>query len=133
MKIPWLGVQVDFERLTSVCYTVIRHLGTFEPNIVRNSLLAYLAFEAIASQGRRVAMCGEGADELFWGYADFGKLETDIARENLSKDLFKDLFRTQLLRVDRMSMAWGVEARVPFMDGGNHGLKRCYHPRVRAI
>ncbi|MGB9122734.1 MAG: asparagine synthase-related protein, partial [Candidatus Angelobacter sp.] len=92
---------------------VVYHTESFEPNIVRNSLISYLLFKRIRNDDYRVALCGEGADELFFGYADF---EHSRESRQLMGDLLDDLHRTQLLRVDRTSMAFNLETRVPFLD-----------------
>ena len=67
----------------------------------------------IAADGFRVAFCGEGADELFWGYADFANAADP---EDLSTRLMTDLHRPNFKRVDRIGMAHTVEVRVPLLD-----------------
>ena len=41
---------------------------SFEPEVIRGSLCTYLLSQRIHRDGYRVALCGEGADELFAGY-----------------------------------------------------------------
>jgi asparagine synthase (glutamine-hydrolysing) len=110
-------VLLDTNDLIAGMSSAVRFTETFEPNVVRNSALAYHIFKRLAADGIRVALCGEGADELFWGYADFATLEgQEAAQTELMESLLRDLHKTQLCRVDRMSMAHSVEARVPFLD-----------------
>lgn len=106
-------VTIDESLLTPIIAEVVYHTESFEPNIVRNSLISYLLFKRIREDDYRVALCGEGADELFFGYADF---RDESNQEELMRDLLDDLHRTQLLRVDRTSMAFNLETRVPFLD-----------------
>jgi len=113
LDIPLREVEVNYDDLFNVLADVIYHVETFEPNIVRNSAIQYYIMRQLAADGFRVAFCGEGADELFWGYADFASSEDPQA---LSERLLKDLHRTQLLRVDRMGMAHTIEVRVPLLD-----------------
>lgn len=106
-------VQITYDDLFNVLSDVIYHAETFEPNVIRNSAIQYHVIQKIAADGFRVAYCGEGADELFWGYADFADAADP---DTLGRDLLRDLYRTQLLRVDRIGMAHTVEVRVPFLD-----------------
>ena len=64
----------------------------------------------------KVVLTGEGADELFAGY-EYLREFTD------PDDLHAELVRTveslhnlNLQRCDRVTMAHGLEARVPFLD-----------------
>ena len=41
---------------------------SFEPNLVRGAVCSLAVAESIHKDGIRVALCGEGADELFCGY-----------------------------------------------------------------
>ena len=101
----------------------VEAVETFEPNQVRSGTLTYLLSEAIARDGYKVALCGEGADELFCGYPELqatgpeqtpGETEAIIwSRRNHWLDY---LHRTQLQRVDRCSMRHALEVRVPFLD-----------------
>jgi asparagine synthase (glutamine-hydrolysing) len=113
LRIPLREVQIAYDDLFNVLGDVIYHVETFEPNVVRNSAIQYHVIQKIAADGFRVAFCGEGADELFWGYADFAEIADP---EKFSSLLLEDLYRTQLLRVDRIGMAHTVEVRVPFLD-----------------
>ena len=59
-------------------------------------------------------MSGEGADELFGGYLYFHKAPNakEFHEETVRK--VKDLHKFDCLRANKSTMAWGVEARVPF-------------------
>lgn len=96
---------------------------TFEPNQVRGGCLTYLLSKAISEAGYRVALCGEGADELFCGYPELQITDTALSQEAVdsqiraSRDHWLDyLHRTQLQRVDRCAMRHQLEVRVPFLD-----------------
>jgi asparagine synthase (glutamine-hydrolysing) len=64
----------------------------------------------------KVVLTGEGADELFAGYeymreyTDAGELHEELVRS------VEGLHNLNLQRCDRVTMAHGLEARVPFLD-----------------
>jgi asparagine synthase (glutamine-hydrolysing) len=91
---------------------------SFEPSLVRGALGSLAVSERISRDGIWVALCGEGADELFCGYAPlehaFG--EDEEAGRILRDDCLGLMNRISLQRVDRCSMRHGLETRVPFLD-----------------
>jgi len=109
-------VLVTEEELLGSVQDAIRITETFEPNVVRGALLSLKLSQRAAELGLRVVLCGEGSDELFAGYGDFLGMASDVQFEALRRRLFDDLYRTQLLRIDRTGMHYGVEVREPFMD-----------------
>ena len=93
---------------------VIYHLESFDAPLVRSALANYLVFE-MASDYVKVVLTGEGSDELFAGYEAL----RDLAGARLERELRRllgSLHHTNLQRADRMGLAHGVEARVPFLD-----------------
>lgn len=93
---------------------IIYHLESFDCSLVRNAIPNYFLAK-LASQHVKVSLSGEGADELFAGY-EYLKA---IAPEALDEELLNitlALHNTNLQRCDRMSMAHGLEVRVPFLD-----------------
>lgn len=94
---------------------VIYHLESFEPSLVRSAIPSYFV-SMLAAEHVKVILSGEGADELFAGYAYMGnmpdeqKLKYELAR------VLDSLHNINLQRMDRMSMAQSLEGRVPFLD-----------------
>jgi asparagine synthase (glutamine-hydrolysing) len=86
---------------------------TFEPNVIRNSVISYHISEA--ARDFRVILCGEGADELFYGYPEFAHTRKNELQA-LGLRFLSDLHRTQCQRVDRTSMQFTEEVRIPFLD-----------------
>jgi asparagine synthase (glutamine-hydrolysing) len=89
---------------------------SFEPNLINTVGLSYYVAKLAHERGIKIALVGEGADEIFAGYSEFAEISN---YDDLQKSLLgyiRLLYRTQLQRVDRGSMACGVEARVPFLD-----------------
>lgn len=98
--------------------TVAAVAEAFEPAIVRPALYGYLISRRIHQDGYRVALCGEGADELFAGY---GPLEHVFAQSNalgrnVQEQCLSMMHRANLQRVDRCSMRFELEIREPFLD-----------------
>lgn len=91
---------------------------SFEPNLIRGALCSLAVGERMRQDGFRVALCGEGADELFCGYPLLGlALHEDRTEGEAIRDECLDLMhRVSLQRVDRCAMRHQVEARVPFLD-----------------
>jgi len=92
---------------------IIACTESFEPNVVRQSTVCWVLADAAAERGLKVALCGEGADELFGGYPEF--LRSDSVVLDVRQKFLSDLHRTQLQRVDRINMAKTIEVRVPFL------------------
>lgn len=94
---------------------VIYHLESFDPALVRSAIPNYFLSE-LASQYVKVILTGEGADEIYAGYdylhsyTDPQKLQTEMIA------ITRSLHNTNLQRADRIAMAFGLEARVPFLD-----------------
>lgn len=113
--IPFSPYQADTFALMG---DVVETVESFEPSVVRGSLCSYLVSRQIHADGYRVALCGEGADELFAGYPvleyvfSLGNAEARRVRtQNISL-----MHKSVLQRVDRCSMRFALEAREPFLD-----------------
>jgi asparagine synthase (glutamine-hydrolysing) len=113
-----LGIKIvvsDVDRvdLMQSIRTHIYASEQFEPVDITDALTINSAFSRMKEDGIRIALSGDGSDELFAGY-DFFQGASD--RRALQLHKVKNLYRTDLQRVDRMSMFNTVECRVPFLD-----------------
>lgn len=104
------------EELAKNIPEIVRLTESFEPNMIRQSAVSYHIAKAAAEEGFKIILCGEGADEIFGGYPEFTSLCSVKEIENRIRQFVDDLHRTQLQRVDRTSMAFTTEVRVPFLD-----------------
>ena len=93
---------------------VIYYLESFDCALVRSAIPNFF-LARLARQHVKVALSGEGADELFAGYSYLKHIERDALQEEL-RHITGALHNTNLQRCDRMSMAHGLEVRVPFLD-----------------
>ena len=94
---------------------VVRAIEHFDPSLVRSAVPNFLLAEMTA-QHVKVVLTGEGADELFAGYAYLRGFDTaDSLQAELMRTV-QGLHNLNLQRCDRVTMAHGLEARVPFLD-----------------
>ncbi len=95
---------------------VIRHVETYDVTTIRASTPMYLMARQIKAMGIKMVLSGEGADEIFGGYLYF-HLAPD-AREFHEETVRKvlALSKYDCSRANKSMMAWGIEARVPFLD-----------------
>lgn len=95
---------------------VIYHLESADVDLVRSAIPTHFA-TTLAQQHVKAVLTGEGADELFAGYS-YHHAYADAPRE-LADELTRSLtamHNINLQRVDRITMAQGLEARTPFLD-----------------
>lgn len=116
LGVPHVVAEFDYAGLPAAYSSLVFWAETFEPNVIRTALATDVACKAASDLGFRVALSGEGSDELFAGYADFSAVSqpSEIAKQCAS--LFSDLHRTQLQRWDRFAMRHTVEVRFPFLE-----------------
>ncbi|HRN53318.1 MAG TPA: asparagine synthase B [Gemmatimonadaceae bacterium] len=95
---------------------VIRHIETYDVTTIRASTPMFQLARRIRSMGIKMVLSGEGADELFGGYLYFHKAPSaeEFHAETLRK--LDALHLYDCLRANKAMAAFGVEARVPFLD-----------------
>jgi asparagine synthase (glutamine-hydrolysing) len=105
-------VQEGLDALSDVIY----HLETFDITTIRASTPMYLMMRKIRAMGIKMVLSGEGADEIFGGYLYFHKAPDgpELHAETVRK--LQKLHLYDCARANKSSAAWGVEARVPFLD-----------------
>lgn len=95
---------------------VIYHIETYDVTTIRASTPMYLMARFIKAMGIKMVLSGEGSDELFGGYLYFHKAPNakEFHEETVRK--LSQLHMYDCLRANKSMAAWGVEARVPFLD-----------------
>ncbi|KAF5751358.1 putative asparagine synthetase [Tripterygium wilfordii] len=95
---------------------VIYHIETYDVTTIRASTPMFLISRKIKSLGVKMVISGEGSDEIFGGYLYFHKApnKEEFHRETCHK--IKALHQYDCLRANKSTSAWGLEARVPFLD-----------------
>lgn len=94
---------------------VIYHLESYDAALVRSAVPCYFVSE-LAAEEVKVVLTGEGADELFAGYSYMRRIADPAELHRECVRLLGGLHAMNLQRVDRMTMAHGLEGRVPFLD-----------------
>ncbi len=95
---------------------VIRHIESYDVTTVRASTPMYLMARRIKAMGIKMVLSGEGADEIFGGYLYFHKAPDDRSFHEETVRKLSRLHWYDCLRANKSMAAWGVEARVPFLD-----------------
>ena len=120
-------VQEGLDALSDVVY----HLETFDLTTLRASTPMYLLMRKIRAMGIKMVLSGEGADEVFGGYLYFHKAPdcAELHAETVRK--LQKLHLYDCARANKASAAWGVEARVPFLDRDFLDLAMSLDPAVK--
>jgi len=103
------------EEALEVLPEVVRVIESFDPSLVRSAVPNYILAE-FASRYVKVVLTGEGADEIFAGYEYLRDFETEAKLHAELMRIIEGLHNLNLQRGDRVTMAHGLEARVPFLE-----------------
>jgi asparagine synthase (glutamine-hydrolysing) len=120
--IPQVVSYLDRSELIDIIPEIVYGAEFFEAIDVMDTCVGYFAFKVAKEHDFKLALCGEGSDEVMAGY-DLFKTHPDPV--DLVQYRVHNLHRTDLQRVDRSSMMNSVETRVPFMD--RHLLEFSYN------
>ncbi|MCE2570346.1 asparagine synthase B [Motilimonas eburnea] len=122
-------VQNGIDALREVIY----HLETYDVTTIRASTPMYLMARKIKAMGIKMVLSGEGADEIFGGYLYFHKApNSQEFHEELNRKLDK-LHMFDCLRANKSMAAWGIEARVPFLDKEFMDVAMRTNPELKMI
>jgi asparagine synthase (glutamine-hydrolysing) len=95
---------------------VIWHIESYDVTTVRASTPMYLMARKIRATGVKMVLSGEGSDEIFGGYLYFHKAPSARAFHEETVRKLQQLHLYDCLRANKSMAAWGIEARVPFLD-----------------
>ncbi|KAH0565939.1 asparagine synthetase [Trichoglossum hirsutum] len=105
-------IEDGLNALTDVIY----HLETYDVTTIRASTPMFLLSRKIKAMGVKMVLSGEGSDEIFGGYLYFHAAPDRKAFHQETVRRVKNLHLADCLRANKSTSAWGVEARVPFLD-----------------
>jgi asparagine synthase (glutamine-hydrolysing) len=95
---------------------VVHHLETYDVTTIRAATPMYLMARRIRAMGIKMVLSGEGSDELFGGYLYFHRAPDARSFHDETVRKLDRLHLYDCLRANKAMAAWGVEARVPFLD-----------------
>ena len=121
---------LDADQLIDAVPGVVARLAAFDPGLVRSAVANDILADMTARHVK-VVLTGEGADECFAGYAHLACLEP-AALHDAQCHMIDDLHRLNLQRADHLTMAHGLEARVPFLDSDVIAYALSLPPQWRA-
>jgi asparagine synthase (glutamine-hydrolysing) len=110
------GFTYTLDQGLDALHDVIAHLETFDVTTIRAATPMFLMARRIKAMGVKMVLSGEGADEMFGGYLYFHKAPDEPAFHGETVRKLAQLHKFDCLRANKSMAAWGVEARVPFLD-----------------
>ncbi len=122
-------LQEGIDALSEVIY----HIETYDVTTIRASTPMFLLARRIKAMGIKMVLSGEGADELFGGYLYFHKAPDPQAFHEETVRKLAKLHQFDCLRANKAMAAWGVEARVPFLDADFIDAAMQMNPQVKMI
>jgi asparagine synthase (glutamine-hydrolysing) len=106
---------IEPSEVVEVLPEVLHHLESYDRDLVRSAVPTYFVAR-LAAQDMKVVLTGEGADELFAGYSYYADYDDPALLQRELRRSLMAMHNVNLQRVDRMTMAHSLEARVPFLD-----------------
>jgi asparagine synthase (glutamine-hydrolysing) len=83
LDLPWVGLVIEDEDIMRAIAPLSRLISTRNPLTISFEMPLYFVAK---SAGERLMMSGQGADEIFGGYARYLNMSPDELEENMEKD-----------------------------------------------
>lgn len=116
LNLPLEICEVTEDMIRQVLPQVVSAIGDDNLMKVGVGLTTYFATKMVARDGIRVAISGQGADEIFAGYKRYLKSFLDDTLNAELREDISNMYHVNLERDDACSMLNGVELRLPFLD-----------------
>lgn len=125
------GYEYTIQEGLDALEEVIYHLETYDVTTIRASTPMFLLARKIRAMGIKMVLSGEGADEIFGGYLYFHKAPDASSFHEETVRKLSRLHHYDCLRANKAMAAWGVEARVPFLDNDFLDTAMQLNPQVK--
>ena len=102
--------MASVEEIITAIDETIKILQVFNDIEIRNSVVMYLALNAIKKEGHTAIITGDGADELFAGYNFFLKMSETELEESL-----KRLWEIMHFPTQKIAKSLGINVESPFL------------------
>jgi asparagine synthase (glutamine-hydrolysing) len=127
------GFEFTLQEGLDVLDEVVYHLETYDVTTIRAATPMFLMARKIRAMGIKMVLSGEGADEIFGGYLYFHKAPDARSFHEETVRKLERLHWYDCLRANKAMAAWGVEARVPFLDRDFLDVAMSINPRDKMI
>ena len=108
--------EVNENMIRDALPSVVKAIGDDNLMKVGVGLTTYFATKLVAKDGIKVAISGQGADELFGGYKRYLQNFVDGSLNWTLREDMSNMYHVNLERDDACSMLNSVELRLPFLD-----------------
>lgn len=109
-------IEIGIDEAMAAVSSAIHTLETYDVTTVRAGTMNYLLAKYMKFHGIKMALSGEGSDEIFGGYLynHYCPGPDEMHRECVKK--IDQLHYYDCLRCHKAFAAFGIEVRVPFLD-----------------
>ncbi|HOE52388.1 MAG TPA: asparagine synthase-related protein [Methanomassiliicoccales archaeon] len=112
LGLPWKGIVLDDDALRAAVIFLRERLGLSDPVVISFELPLYIV---CATVPEGVLLSGQGADELFGGYARYAHM-TDGERVRSMKEDLRALLAEGLPREERLATLFGKRLVCPYLS-----------------
>jgi asparagine synthase (glutamine-hydrolysing) len=123
--------ELDESDLEDALPEVVYAVESADPMKVSIALPLFILAREARRDGFKVLLSGQGADELFGGYARHERAAAGGGLPDMLGHDLRHIAETNLERDDAATMAHGVELRVPYLDMGVIGVARRIDPSLK--